>query len=216
MGAQTGWLDRQPVPMLGRSHASGMRHYADTLTLLAARAAFFDDASLGVDGGYGAWWVRVEAKPFPLFFPNSRRRVAAAKLHDLHHVATEYRSDWVGEAEIAAWEIAGGCGPYGWAWLLNAGAFAVGLFRAPKRTFRAFLRGRRVRNLYHRGFADSALESTTVGSLRRQLGLDAPRVPRSSDVAAFTMWCAILVLFHAAVIALGGALLWATWQSLRP
>jgi hypothetical protein len=201
--------------MLGRPHAPEMRHYADTMTLLAARAAFFEEASLGVDGGYGARWVRVEAKPFPFFFPNSRGRVAAAKLHDLHHVATEYRSDWVGEAEIAAWEIAGGCGPYGWAWLLNAGAFAVGLFLAPRRVFRAFVRGRGVRNLYHRGFAESALESTTVGSLRRQLGLDAPRERRPSAVASFATWSAIVLVFHAAAIALGVGLLWAIWRSLR-
>jgi hypothetical protein len=192
-----------------------MRHYADTMTLLAARAAFFEDASLGLDGGYGARWVRVEAMPFPFFFPNSRRRVAAAKLHDLHHVATGYRSDWVGEAEIAAWEIAGGCGPYGWAWLLNAGAFAVGLFRAPRRVFRAFLRGRGVPNLYHRGFADVALQSTTVGALRRQLGLDAPRQRRPSDVAAFAIWSALVLFCHAAAIALGATVLWAIWWSLR-
>jgi hypothetical protein len=91
------------------------------MTVTAARAAFFERAGLGADGGYAARWVRVEAKPFPVFLLNTRRRVDAAKLHDLHHFATEYETDWPGEAEIAAWEIAGGCGRYGWAWVLNLG-----------------------------------------------------------------------------------------------
>jgi hypothetical protein len=186
------------------------------MTLLAARAVFFHHSGLGADGGYDARWVRIEAKPFPVFFPNTRRRVAAAKLHDLHHIATEYGTDWAGEAEIAAWEIAGGCGPYGWAWVLNLGALAAGLFLAPRRAFRAFVGGRRTRNLYHDGLADSALDSVTVGELRERLGLHGQNeIPRSSDVVAFITWCAITVVFHAAAIALGLAALWMVWAALR-
>lgn len=122
-----------------RAATSGLR-CDDATPLLAARAAFFEHAGLGTDGGYDARWVRIEAKPFPMFFPNTHRRVAAAKLHDLHHVATEYATDWPGEAEIAAWEIGGGCGPYGWAWSFvawsvitvayHAAGIAVGLAAA--------------------------------------------------------------------------------------
>jgi hypothetical protein len=191
-------------------------HYVDTMTLLAARAAFFQHSGLGADGGYAARWVRVDAKPFPVFFPNTRRRVAAAKLHDLHHVATEYATDWPGEAEIAAWEIAGGCGVYGWAWILNLGAFAVGLFLTPRRVLQAFVRGRRGRNLYHDGFADSRLDSVTVGTLRQRLGLDAPSErPLSSDVAAFVGWSAIAIVYHVAAIAVGLVAVWLLWLSLR-
>jgi hypothetical protein len=164
--------------------------YDDSVTLAAARAAFFERAGLGGDGGYGAAWVRVEAKPFPFFFPNTRGRVAAAKLHDLHHVATEYGADWPGEAEIAAWEIAGGCGPYAWAWVLNLGAFLVGMVLAPRRLFTAFVSGRRARNLYHEGFAEA-------------------------DVAAFIAWCAIAVLWHAALMALAVGAAVVLWSAIR-
>jgi hypothetical protein len=193
--------------------------YADTMTLLAARAAFFEDAGLGASGGYEAWWVRVEAKPFPVFFPNTRGRVAAAKLHDLHHVATEYATDWPGEAEIAAWEIAGGCGPYGWAWVLNLGAFAVGLLRAPRRVFRAFVRGRRARNLYHDTdtLADSDLRGVTVGALRERLGVHAGDAgAEASDVRAFIAWCGIVVAYHAGLIALLLGAAWVAWLGVRP
>jgi hypothetical protein len=180
-----------------------MRRYADTLTLLAARAAFFEDSGLGANGGYDARWVRVEAKPFPVFFPNTRGRVAAAKLHDLHHVATEYATDWPGEAEIAAWEIAGGCGPYGWAWVLNLSALAVGLVIAPRRVFQAFVRGRRSRNLYHDAVAESDLGDVTVGALRERLGVRVENErARPSDAAAFMMWCAVAVASHAGAITL--------------
>jgi hypothetical protein len=192
-----------------------MPRYADTMTLLAARAAFFERSGLGADGGYDARWVRVETRPFPLFFPNARRRVAAAKLHDLHHVATEYATDWPGEAELAAWEIAGGCGPYMWAWVLNLGAFVVGLFRSPRRVFHAFVRGRRARNLYHSGLADSELDDMTVGALRDRLGVRAPNErARASDVVAFVTWCAMAIAYHAGAIALALAAGWLLWAGL--
>jgi len=56
--------------------------------LLEARNLFFCDAKLGPDGGYRDRWVRVEAKPIPFYFPNWPARVAAARLHDFHHIAS--------------------------------------------------------------------------------------------------------------------------------
>jgi hypothetical protein len=189
--------------------------YDDSMTLAAARAAFFEHAGLGGDGGYDAAWVRVEAKPFPFFFPNTRGRVKAAKLHDLHHVATEYGADWPGEAEIAAWEIAGGCGPYAWAWVLNLGAFLVGMVLAPRRLFTAFVRGRRARNLYHDGFADAHLGEVTIGMLRRQLRWESSAASATAaDVATFIAWCAIAVLWHAALIALAIGAAVAVWSAI--
>jgi hypothetical protein len=116
--------------------------YPDTMTLGEARSLFFARSGLGEDGGYHARWVRVETKPFPVYFPNTTSRVEAAKLHDLHHIANEYATDWAGEAEIAAWEIASGCGHHLWAWFLNLGAFTVGILLFPRRLSDAFIRGR--------------------------------------------------------------------------
>jgi hypothetical protein len=143
----------------------------DGLKLRDARARFFARSNLGPDGGYDAKWVKIEARPFPLYFPNSRARVRAARLHDLHHIATGYTVDWPGEVEIAAYELAAGCGRYWWAWMLNLGALSVGLFIAPVRAFRAWVRGRHSRSLYRVGFDESLLDAMTVGELRRKLGL---------------------------------------------
>src|SRR3989440_8358980 len=126
-----------------------VKSYPDAMTLEEARALFFARSGLGPDGGYSARWVRIEMNPFPVYFPNTASRVKSAKLHDLHHLALEYKTDWPGEVEIAGWEIASGCGRHPWAWLLNLGAFAVGMALFPRRLYRAFVRGRHAANLYH-------------------------------------------------------------------
>lgn len=196
--------------------ATDQHLYPDSLPLLEARARFFERASLGLDGGYQLRWVRVEAKPLPFYFPNTRSRAAAARLHDLHHVATGYRSDWPGEAEIAAWELAAGCGRYGWAWILNLGAFLVGLFLFPRRLWQAFLRGRRAHTLYDLGLPEERLREETVGSLRRQLAIEelAPAAT-VADYMAFVFWAAVALAYHGLVLGIGiAAALWA-YRALR-
>lgn len=166
------------------------------MSLLEARRLFFHHGNLGEDGGYSSRWVRVESKPFPFYFPNSRARVAAARLHDLHHIAAGYETDWPGEAEISAWEIASGCARYHAAWILDLGGWHAGLAVAPRRLFRAFLRGRHAKtNLYQKGFDESCLGDITVGTLRDELGLKAAVPPASAaDIALFVFWCALAIL----------------------
>ncbi|HEU0015523.1 MAG TPA: hypothetical protein VFQ45_17705 [Longimicrobium sp.] len=189
-----------------------MGEYPDAMALDRARDAFFARWGLGADGGYGGRWVRVETRPVPVWFPNTRCRVEAAKLHDLHHVATGYGADWAGEAEIAAWEIAGGCGRYGWAWLLNLGAFTVGMALCPRRLFRAFVRGRRARTLYHGGFDEARLSATRVGELRARLGITAADPhPTAGDRAAFAGWCIAAAAWHGGILAGGLMAAWIAW-----
>jgi hypothetical protein len=183
--------------------------YPDSLTLAEARSLFFARSGLGGDGGYDARWVRVETKPFPVYFPNTACRVEAAKLHDLHHIANEYETDWAGEAEIAAWEIAGGCGRHGWAWLLNLGAFTVGMFIYPRRLYLAFIRGRHCSNLYRGGFSESELPAKRLDWLRDRLGLKEGDPPaRPGDKLAFTFWCLVGAVYHAAWFVTGLAIFW--------
>lgn len=181
------------------------RHYPGEMTLHEARTLFFARSGLGTEGGYSDRWVRVEAKPFPFYFPNTHGRVRAAKLHDLHHIVLEYEADWPGEAEIAAWELASGCGNYIWAWLLNLGAFAVGMALFPRRLFRAFIRGRHAAtNLYHEGFSESELATKSVSWLRDRCGIGRDEAKAcASDKLAFAFWCAIAVAYHAPLPVMG-------------
>jgi len=176
----------------------------ETLSVREARARWFAENGFDADGGYTKRWFRIESKPIPVYLPNLKPRVEAVRLHDLHHVVTGYGTDWRGEAEIGAWEIAGGCGRYWAAWVLNFGAFGFGLIAAPRRTWRAFVRGRHSRNLYGGEFRESLLDEA-VRALRERLGLEGPPpAATTGDRLAFAGWSAFVVAWH-----LAGFLAWA-------
>jgi hypothetical protein len=141
------------------------------LTVREAREQYFRENGLS-EAGYVARWVKLQVGPLRLYIPNSAARRRAIPLHDLHHVATGYATSWTGEAEIAAWELGGGCGRYLAAWGLNLGAAAIGLFIAPRLTARAFRRGRASRTLYRESWRDELLD-LRVEELRARLGLAA-------------------------------------------
>jgi len=180
----------------------------DALTLEAGRQLYFERS--GIEPGYDARWVTLRAGRVPvLVFPNTAGRVRAVRLHDLHHVVTGYETTWTGEAEIGAWEIATGCGSFFAAWVLNLGAFVVGLVIAPRKLFRAFVRGRHSENLYHTaGEWNEALLDGSVGELRAKLGLGATPRATASDVAAFGLWVAAAIAYATYLPALATWLLW--------
>jgi hypothetical protein len=173
-------------------------------TVRMARAGYF--ARNGFDErGYEDRWVHLKAGPIPLVFPNTNARVRSVRVHDVHHVVTGYETTWTGEAEIGAWEIASGCADQGAAWVLNLLALPIGLAIAPRATFRAFVRGRRSRNLY-RATIDDALLARRVDELTAELGLDRPVGPATpADAAAFAAWSAIGVPLLLVTVALSVA-----------
>ena len=147
-----------------------MPSYAPAMPVRDARARYFAENGFG-DGGYDDRFVVLRAAGVPVaMFPNTKQRVRSVRLHDVHHVLTEYDTSWTGEAEIAAWELASGCGDHWAAWILNFWAAWIGLVIAPRAVWRASLRGWRSRNLYGGEWNDGLLERT-VGELRRELGL---------------------------------------------
>lgn len=167
---------------------------ADPSTLLAARERYLRDN--GFDASYEERWVKLKAGRVTFWLPNAPGRVRAVKLHDLHHLVTGYATDWTGEAEIAAWELASGCGAYGWAWALNLSALPIGLVLAPRRMLHAYARGRRSRNLYRSGaVVDDALLARPVGELRAELGLDAVAAPRARDLPGFAALGVVALAF---------------------
>ena len=160
------------------------------LSLEQARAEYFRFNGFGEDGGYGKKWVDFKLGPIPFPFPNTPQRVDAVRYHDLHHVMTGYQTDLLGEFEISAWELASGCADKTAAWILNFGGYAAGLLVAPRRTLRAFVRGRHSQNLYRRRY-DDALLARTVGEMRRELGLDgAARASVGDLLLAAIAWVA--------------------------
>ncbi len=168
-----------------------MPEYEPELSLREARRRYFQANGFPPDGGYEADWVSFKIGPIPIAFPNTAGRKRAVPFHDLHHVATGYDTDLTGEAEIGAWEIASGCLRERAALVLDLLAMWPVLLYAPRTVFRAFVRGRRERNLYGGRFDDALLDHD-VGWLREQLGIGGPSpVPTSRDRAAFAGWVAI-------------------------
>ena len=178
-----------------------MARYDDALSLREARARYFESNGFG-DGGYDAQWVKLALGPIPFAFPNSAARVRAVRLHDLHHVATGYDTNVLGEAEIGAWEIGSSCRGFVAAWILNLYAMVLGFWIDPPAVYRAFVRGRHTGNLYL-GVWDESLLEARVGELRERLRLTGPApVATPADRAAFLGWALAASLFSLATSAL--------------
>jgi len=69
--------------------------------------------------------------------------------HDTHHMLNGYTTHWVGECEVAAWELAsGGCGPHILYWIDRLLFLVLALITTPVRSLRAWRRGWGQKNLY--------------------------------------------------------------------
>ncbi|MBX3232183.1 MAG: hypothetical protein KIT84_19290 [Labilithrix sp.] len=161
------------------SHSENRRPLPSSLSVRAARDAYLEENGFDV-GGYTADTFDVEAFGRKYTFTNSSDRKWAIPLHDLHHVATGYGTDLVGEAEIGAFELVGGCRtPVVYA--LNVVAVLVGFALAPVRTLRAFLHARRAgaRALYRSVPSVDPVLDIPLGDLRARLGI--PRGGLSSE-----------------------------------
>lgn len=170
-----------------------MTIYDEQQTVAQTRQQYFADNQFGADGGYNARWIQMKLGPLPLALPNLAAHCTDARRHDVHHIATGYATDWRGEFEIAAWEIAAGLRQHYVGWALDLWALAVRLFAAPGAVWRAYLRGRQTLNLYQRDDGEAYL-TQTVGALRRELGLHHPmRQARWNDRLCFAGWAAVSV-----------------------
>ena len=144
----------------------------ESQTVRQARADYFRRAGFPPDGGDAQRRVVLRIGGVAVFaFPNTKTRRRSVKLHDIHHVLTGYDTSWTGESEIAAWELGSGCRRHWVAWVLNLGAMAIGFVIAPRRTWRAFIRGRHSGNLYGSASFDESLLDRTVAELRREVGI---------------------------------------------
>jgi hypothetical protein len=158
--------------------------YPQEMSLRDARRLYFEANGFGDDGGYGDKWVDFKLGKVPFPIPNSTSRVRAVRFHDLHHVLTGYDTSTIGEFEISAWEIAAGCKGFAAAWALNLSGMFAGALVAPRRAFRAFVRGRRSRTLYGEPF-EPLLEMTVREAREKYLGRGTDSAGGSPDVASF-------------------------------
>jgi hypothetical protein len=174
--------------------------YSGRQTIKEALTIFFEKYQLGPDGGMSDRWAKLRFGKFFIPFPNTASRKKALMFHDIHHIATGYKSNWKGEAEIGAWEVSTGCGSYTAAWVLDLGVFALGLLIFPVATFKAFIRGRRTLNLYRNSYTYPQLMDMEIGEVQTILKLDtASEAPASTiEILAFIWWSFIVAVFSIA------------------
>jgi len=149
----------------------------------------FRSSGFAEGGGYAEFWIKVKVWRIPIWLPNTAGRVRAVKLHDLHHILTEYPTTWRGEAEISAWEVgSGGLNRFWAGWWLDLMNIAQGVVIDPRGIYRGFMRGRQTSNLFGGEFSDEMLDHT-VGEYRRSLGLERElSAPTLLDRKAFAYW----------------------------
>lgn len=151
-------------------------------TVNAALDRYLDENGF-THAAYEEAWTHASFLGVPVAVPNTRLHKQGIRLHDLHHVATGFGTDLVGEGEISAWELGAGLRGVG----LYVGAIVctgalVGFVAAPQRIVRAFrlARASKASSLWsplaagEPGFSRyDALRGLTVGELRRLLALPA-------------------------------------------
>ncbi len=142
-----------------------------TMPVISARDAYLAENGFTV-AGYDDAWTPASFFCFDFAVPNTKRHRWGIMLHDLHHVASGYGTDLVGEAEISAFELRGGLKGLGLyvGSLVSMGAM-MGVIIAPRRTYRAWKSAKGARSLWTQTELtyDSALEMS-VGELRERIG----------------------------------------------
>lgn len=164
----------------------------DNLTLKEALPIFFAKYHFS-EKDYTASTFIIKFGPVSFPLPNTEARKKAVPFHDLHHIITDFRADMRGECQIAAWEIASGCGKYYVAWFLNILAFYFGPFLFLSSMFQGWKSGLHTRtNLYHGWEYNDQLLSKQVSEMRFLIFTDTDSNTNRKDVFTFIGFCIFL------------------------
>jgi hypothetical protein len=158
---------------------------------------FYKQYNLEDDGGQNSPSVKIEfTKKISLYFPNFKARRKAVFKHDVHHIATGYASTFKGETEIGAWEIASGCRHYWVAFVLDLHAVMIGLLFNPVGVYKAFIKGRRTKNLYEDIFTDMQLMDMSFSEIKENMLLSKYPEKQKGNLSDFILFM-LLLLFGA-------------------
>ena len=140
--------------------------------VLKARNQYLAENGWTVEA-YDAAWTEATVFGVSIRVPNTAAHRRGIMLHDLHHVATGYGTDLIGEGEVSAWEMHRGFKNLGL--YVSSIVFAgmmLGLAIAPRRTLAAWrASGEGERSLFAEELDYEALLATTVPALRERLHL---------------------------------------------
>ena len=138
-----------------------MKQAPSSMTAAEALRHYYDIHYFG-DSALTNRWVKVRLGAISIPFPNLKQRRDAIQLHDLHHMLTGYDTTWVGEGEVAAWEMASGFTRRHWVGYLYAPiTFVIGFFTSPKRVIAAYRRGKGKKELMPLGRSDAKKQASS-------------------------------------------------------
>ena len=155
------------------------------ITLRQARKEYFESNGFPPDGGYEDKWIPLKFGWLTIYLYNFKSRKAAVPFHDIHHIVTGYKTDPIGEAELATWELAAGTHKKHFATLINIPGFLYGVALSTKRVFKAYVLGRNSSTFYSQDFSESLLDTTVNQAREALLPRDAPN-PTLGNYLGFT------------------------------
>lgn len=175
--------------------------FSNSLLVKEARELYFSKANFSSDV-YKNRYSEYKIGPLKIKLPNTGQ----IPFHDIHHILTEYDTTYLGEFQVAAWEVGSGGSPKIGPWLYMLSGLFWGTILSPLKTFRAFVRGRRSRNLLKQTPSDfHSLDQKTVGDLRKELGVPPCKFKpdiKISDTMLFGVYFGALLLFFILIWAL--------------
>jgi hypothetical protein len=104
-------------------------------------------ADHGLEAPEALHWT-CQIGPLVIRLPNFAWRQAAIDAHDQHHMLTGYPLTMRGEIQMAAWEWGAGRYPDWRATAFCAPLIIAGMLVMPRKTWRAFQRGKSSQSLY--------------------------------------------------------------------
>lgn len=168
--------------------------YPGTWTVRQALAAYLAENGFS-EASYEEPWTNVSFFGLHFQIPNTKSHQRALRLHDLHHVATGFGTDLVGEGEVSAMELRHDLPKAGaYVAFLVLGVAATGLLLSPSRIVSAFRDSKSTRCLWGLDVPYEQLLEMRVSDLRKLVGVPShgstqiprklhPQAPRASPLA---------------------------------
>ena len=193
----------------GRGNVLARVDESPTLREVMSEFTAANDFVTDTGGNADYWYLGSGVLHFRL--PNFAWRKRAIARHDAHHLLTGYPCTPAGEMQMAAWEFAAGRFPHPGATAFCLPLVGLGAIALPRRTFAAFVRGRRNTSLYATILSDEMLASP-MADLRLRFAPAAPSRLSAGDWLAYVGLVGLSLAQMLAPVALLALAAVASWR----
>lgn len=139
------------------------------MTILEELETYWQIQNLPESGGAKELFNEAKVGNFSFKYPNLDGQ--ALILHDINHLLTNYQTNWKGECEVSAWELASGGRPgHPTTWIYPILLVILGIFICPIRTLKAYRNGLGKRNSFVISLETNIFELTKNEVIERTNG----------------------------------------------